>query len=196
MFKIKEITFDVPGEKFDRLKSFFFSKEEHLSAAKASAAEDPEGWKKRMKERMAANSGAPIKDPILQQRVLDLLQAKGIEEARVTGYYEEQGVDDLVVNVAVTAKAPSFVFRFLFEDNITGLIQIRAERRSARSTVTVRYVGRQVLGIIGCIVVIVAFGACILPGLACLYFINHINSTWSQMTESFAQALQEEYARA
>ena len=149
-----------------------------------------------MKERMAANSGSPIKDPILQQRVLDLLQAKGIEEAKVTGYYEEQGVDDLVVNVAITAKAPSFVFRIFFEDNITGSIQIRAERRSTCSTVTVRYVGRQALGIMSCMVVIVAFGACILPGLACLYFFNHINSTWSQMTESVAQALQEEYERA
>jgi hypothetical protein len=196
MFKVEEVTFDVLGEKFDRLRSLFFSKEEHLAAAKEAVAEDSEGWKKRIKERLAANRASSIKDPVLQQRVLDLLQLKNLEEASVTGYYEEKSPNDLVVNLAVRAKAPSFVFRLLFEDNITALIQVRAERRDTGSTVTVKYVGRQVLGVIGCLVVIVAFGACILPGLVCLYFISHINSTWSAMTEAVAQAIQESYSEA
>lgn len=176
MFKPKSISLSLTPEQFARLPSLFYSFDERLAVAGGVGRD------------------TPIKDAAFALRLLDLLESQGFQKIRLSAFYRRQGDDALIATITVTTRVPSLVVRLFFDEDTGCAVQVSARRMDDQFIASVYYYGRRVVDIVGCLVLCIALGACILPGFAVLYFLHQSKKTWSAMTEAVAQALRETLA--
>lgn len=183
--------FRVPGKKMDEFEKLFYSKEEWKNISN-EVKKESNGWRGKIQSQLEMASIDMIKDDAFLKALQTKLIESGIKDSKFKGFIKKIDENTAILDLAIKCKSPSFLYRFLFDDNIEAVIKVECKQSEDETEIKLKFPIPKIFEFAGCLITIVLFAALIVPGLLWYMMMNSVKKVSKTVQEDvFAPTLKD-----